>query len=79
MEAERRRNMLRPPPRAKVSPNGEIVFNYSGFLADAARTNQPFRMMSLRQPLDPKQDGENIVRDPVTQRVMGLKLISVDF
>jgi hypothetical protein len=79
MEAERQKGILRAPARTRVSTNGEIVFTYSGFLKDLASTNQPFRMISLRQPLDPKKDGENISRDPATGRVMGLKLLSIDF
>src|SRR5437870_13231870 len=52
---------------------------YSGFLVDLAKTNTPGRLLSLRKPTDPKRDAQNISYDPMTGRVIGFKLLSIDF
>ena len=57
----------------------EQVFYYSGFFVDLSRAEHPIRLLSLRSPLDPKRDGENLIRPPVSNRPVGFKLFSVDF
>ncbi|MCI0533768.1 MAG: hypothetical protein L0Z50_00925, partial [Verrucomicrobiales bacterium] len=52
---------------------------YSGFLVDLVQTNSPRRLLSLRNPSDPKRDAQNLSYDPVTGRVMGFRLFSIDF
>ncbi len=52
---------------------------YSGFLVDLMQTNNPRRLLSLRNPSDPKRDTQNISYDPITGRAMGFRLFSIGF
>ena len=45
---------------------------YSGFLVDLVQTNNLRRLLSLRNPSDPKRDGQNISYDPITGRAIGV-------
>lgn len=52
---------------------------FTGFMVDAAKTNSLSRMLSLRRPVDPKRDGENVINDPVTGRIAGVRFLSINF
>ena len=67
---------------ARPKPAADLLrqpVTYSGFLVDLVQTNNPRRLLSLRNPSDPKRDAQNISSDPVTGRVIGFKLFSIDF
>lgn len=67
---------VRPKPAAEFL---KTPVTYSGFLVDLVQTNNPRRLLSLRNPSDPKRDAQNLSYDPVTARVIGFKLFSIDF
>jgi hypothetical protein len=67
---------VRPKPAADLLRK---PVTYSGFLVDLVQTNSPRRLLSLRNPPDPKRDGQNISYDPITGRAMGFRLFSIDF
>jgi hypothetical protein len=67
---------------ARPKPASDLLkkpVTYSGFLVDLVQTNNVRRLLSLRNPSDPKRDAQNISYDPVTGRAMGFKLFSIDF
>jgi hypothetical protein len=75
-----KQTQLTVPPRAK--PATDLLrkpVTYSGFLVDLVQTNNAPRLLSLRNPADPKRDAQNISYDPVTGRVIGFKLFSISF
>ncbi len=75
-----KQTQLTTPTRPK--PSADLLrkpVTYSGFLVDLVQTNSPRRLLSLRNPSDPKRDAQNLSYDPVTGRVMGFKLFSIDF
>lgn len=70
--------MTAPPGQAPATLlKKELI--YSGFLVDLARAEKPSRMLSLRNPADPKRDAANIYRNPLTGKAIGFKLWSLDF
>ena len=71
---------LQVPARTRTASEAlRKPVSYSGFLVDLARTNRPRRLLSLRNPTDPKRDMQNLLADSVTGRAMGFKLFSIDF
>ncbi|MEK7684659.1 MAG: hypothetical protein AAB466_04475 [Verrucomicrobiota bacterium] len=52
---------------------------YSGFLVELAKSEKPLQVVNLRAPLNPKRDLENVVVEPRTGRVLGFRLLSLDF
>jgi hypothetical protein len=75
-----KKTQLTAPARPKI--DADLLrrpVTYSGFLVDLVQTNNPKQLMSLRTPTDPKRDAQNLSYDPVTGRVVGIKLFSIDF
>ena len=74
-------SVLATPVRAKKSESDLLrkQITFSGFMVDVASTNSLSKLLSLRQRADPKRDGENLVNDPVTRRIVGVRLLSVGF
>jgi len=67
---------------ARPKPTTELLrkpVTYSGFLVDLVQTNNPKKLLSLRNPADPKRDLQNVSYDPANGRVMGFRLFSIDF
>lgn len=57
----------------------ETPITYSGFLVDLSRAEKKSRALSLRQPLDPKNDYKNVSFDERTARPKGFILFSIGF
>ncbi len=76
---EKKGPALQSPARPKKPLPEQPVIFYSGFLVDVARAEKPLKLLSLRAPLDPKRDGENVIRLPASNRPAGFKLFSIDF
>jgi hypothetical protein len=75
-----KQTQLTAPPRPKSSTDLlKKPITYSGFLVDLAQTNSARRLLSLRNPPDPKRDAQNVSYDPITGRAMGFRLFSLDF
>jgi hypothetical protein len=75
-----KQTQLIAPIRAK--PAADLMrkpVTYSGFFVDLVQTNSPRRLLSLRNPSDPKRDVQNLFYDPITGRAMGFRLFSIDF
>ena len=51
----------------------------SGALVELARVKKPGKELSLRNPADPEKDGQNLVTEPKTGRVIGFRLFSLSF
>lgn len=65
----------------QAAPNEVIRGNlsYSGVVVEAVKTRRPLQLIN---PLAPPQYGtpeENVFRDPVDKRVLGLKLFAIRF
>lgn len=55
------------------------VRKYSGVLAGWKKGDKPQKVFSLRNPADPRRDGENVINDLPTETRRGIKLFSLDF
>ncbi len=66
-------------PSSLKSPNHHQIYSYNGFLIELARAPRPVHLLSLRNPVDPPSEGKNLIRFPVRNRPVGLKLFSLDF
>jgi hypothetical protein len=69
---------LETPVKPKKSPE-ETVVTSSGFLVELARAEKKTRFLSLRQPLDVKNDYKYVHFDEKTGRPKGVVLFSLDF
>ena len=77
-EAERQAwQKLEAEQRAKAEL--EKPLTYGGFLVDVAKAKKKSKLLSLRQPADPKGDARNLYRDPKTARPKGFVLFSIGF
>ena len=52
---------------------------YSGFLVELSRAEKKSRLLSLRQPPDPKNDYKNLYLDERTARPKGFVLFALSF
>ena len=68
---------LETPQKAHKSPD-EATITYSGFLVDLSHAEKKSRALSLRQPLDPKNDYKNLYRDERTG-TKGFTLFALSF
>ena len=75
----------KPVPKALVAPAkpgsevpGKRVF-YAGFFTDFLRAEKKRPLLSLKTPIDPVKDLENIWFYPGTDRPQGVVLFSVKF
>jgi hypothetical protein len=69
---------LETPQKAKKSPD-ETTITYSGFLVDLAHAEKKSRILSLRQPVDPKKDYKNFYVDERNPRPKGFILFALSF
>jgi hypothetical protein len=70
---------VRTPSSERGARRVESTVSYGGFLGDLAKSAQPVKTLDLRNPADPKTDGQNIHRDPVTGRPVGFVLFAIKF
>jgi hypothetical protein len=68
-------NLLANP---NPTPKKESRINYSGFITDVRRSTNRWKMFSLRKPVDPAHDGENLM-DAHSEAGPGIKLFSIGF
>jgi hypothetical protein len=57
----------------------EPLIKYSGVATDFKRSTNRWKFFSLRQPRDPKHDGENVIRTTRTEAGGPIKIFSIDF
>lgn len=57
----------------------ETPITYGGFLVDLAHAEKKSRTLSLRQPVDPKKDYQNVSFDQRSARPKGFVLFSIGF
>jgi hypothetical protein len=79
--------MMEQPPQQGLlglqpeKPNeiklGRLV--YSGILVQLTRTDDPLQLFNPAAPAEYGSPEDNIVRDPITGRISGLKLFSISF
>jgi len=74
-EAQRK---LEEEQKTKKTPEQSAVI-YSGFLVDLSRAERKSRLLSLRQPADPKNDYKNLYLDEKTNRPKGFVLFALSF
>jgi hypothetical protein len=55
------------------------VITYSGFLQEVKNAENKSKLLSLRQPVDPKNDSKNVLFDIHTNRPKGSVLFSLNF
>jgi hypothetical protein len=67
---------LQPERPNEVKING---FTYSGILVQLSRTDNPLELINPAAPLAYGSPEDNVVRDPITGKVSGLKLFSISF
>lgn len=71
---------VQTPSQAKPETSRWIDRVKAGGLFQDLRTNtNGFRIFSLRKPIDPKTDFQNVYVDPSTGRTMGIKLLTFSF
>jgi hypothetical protein len=63
-------------PKASIEKK---PFVFGGFLTDVAHSKKISRLLSLRQPANPKRDAEHIHFDEKTGRAKGVVLFSIGF
>jgi hypothetical protein len=52
---------------------------YSGFVRDLQKAPDKKKLLSLRQPSDPKHDLQNLIYEPRSREPKGFVLFSLDF
>jgi hypothetical protein len=67
---------LQPLKPNEVKVNG---LTYSGILVELANTDRPLELLNPAAPPAYGSSEDNIVRDPISRRVLGLKLFSIQF
>lgn len=78
-EAEKaRQQKLEAERKAKAMLEGKVV-TYGGFLLDVAQAEKKSKLLSLRQPADPKHDYQHLHYDERTGRPKGFVLFSLSF
>jgi hypothetical protein len=53
--------------------------SYSGILVQLTKTDNPLQLINPAAPAEYGSPEDNVVRDPITGRVSGLKLFSISF
>ena len=67
---------------ALSSPNQkpkESAIKYSGVATDFKRSTNRWKFFSIRQPRDPKRDGENVIHTTRSEAGGPIKILSIDF
>ena len=68
-----------PGPGAKAEGAGEDRVALGGIAVASPRGKNPLQLINPLAPRDYGAAGSNLSRDPVTGRVSGLKLLSIQF
>lgn len=68
-------NILATPAQKANEP----VIKYSGVATDFKRSTNRWKFFSLRQPRDPKRDGQNVIRTTRAEAGGPIKIFSIDF
>ena len=69
-------------PVTKPAPANEVLGKpvvYSGFFTDYLRAQNKRALFSLKTPIDPQKDLENISFYPGTDKIQGVVLFSIKF
>ena len=72
------RRKLEADRRAKAALEGKPI-QLGGFLTDVARADKKSKLLSLRQPADPKRDARHLYFDERSARPKGFVLFSIGF
>jgi hypothetical protein len=69
---------------ARKKPAEDILkqkpaYTYGGFLTEVKRSENKSKLLSLRQPVDPRNDYKHVLYDMSTGRPRGVVLFSLDF
>jgi hypothetical protein len=64
-------------PKANEITKGSLT--YSGIVIEAVKTKRPLQLLNPVAPRNYGSAEDNIVRDPIHQKVTGLKLFSIRF
>jgi hypothetical protein len=70
------------PPVIPPKPSNQILGKpvvYGGYLTDLFRAEKKRPLFSLRTPIDPRKDIENVSYYPGTDKVQGVILFSIKF
>lgn len=78
-EANREQQRKMDAERRTKKALEESLVTYSGFLVDLSRAERKSRFLSLRQPVDAKNDYKHISLEERTARPKGFILFSLDF
>jgi hypothetical protein len=70
---------VRTHKRTLAEHQDKQLITYSGFLSEVKESPDKKRLLSLRQPLDSKNDSKNLFYDPHTNRPKGFVLFSLGF
>lgn len=66
-------------PRSVPADEKKPRVKKSGALTGWKKGDKPHKVLSLRKPVDPERDGENVIDDLPTETRRGFKLFSLDF
>lgn len=66
-------------PRPVPANERKARVKTSGAVAGWKKGDKPHKVFSLRKPVDPDRDGENVITDLPTETRRGFKLFSLDF
>lgn len=69
-------------PAAPVKPTAEILGKrvvLGGFFTDFLKAERKRPLLSLRTPIDPQKDMENLWFYPGTEKIQGIVLFSIQF
>ena len=77
---------VRPAPESlllmKLEKPNEIAgkrFSFSGILVELAKVDHPLQLLNPVAPTEYGIGEDNVVRDPITGKVTGLKFLSIQF
>ena len=70
------------PPEVQLSKPNEITvgnLTYSGIAVEVVKTDNPLQLVNPFAPDRYGQAEDNVVRDAISNRVSGLKILSIQF
>jgi hypothetical protein len=76
-ENEAKRGRITPPKAADQILGKRVI--YGGYFTDLFRAEKKRPLFSLRTPLDPQKDQENLSYYPGTDKVQGVTFFSIKF
>jgi hypothetical protein len=80
-QLNQRLNIDRYRSAEEAQPN-EIVhgkISYSGIAVEVLKTGRPLQLINPFAPAKYGSPGDNVLRDPITKKVRGWKLFSINF